>query len=508
MPEALSVVLVQIDSLNRHFLTAYGNDWVRAPNLHAFARKAAVFDRHHVGSLPCMPARREIWAGVEEFWWRGWGPLEPWDQPVAFLAGRDGVVSALVTDHYHLFEWGAHNYAYDYDGYEFVRGHEHDNWRTDPVRLVPAWARRMLEVHPEGGLVYLRNVRDFRREEDFFGPRVMAAAADWVERNRDQERFFLHVDCFDVHEPFHVPEPYRSMYTDADYRDFNPWPRYGRASDPDLGLSPEALAWARAQFAGKLSMLDAWFGRLMQSLERHGLLERTAVIVTTDHGHYLGEHDRVGKPLSPMWGTLCHVPLLAWLPGGARNGQRVGAVTQTVDLHATVLDLLGVEVPEREGVHSRSFAPVLRGVRDAHRDEAVYGYSNLMAGITAGGWTLLRDHDPSRAGAFWYSHQLEHLDARSAGARRHRPLEFPDAVAGRFLPGVRTPVWRTPARSGDVLRWAGPRPDLLYCDAEDPGQERDLAAERPDKVRELEDRLREHARSLGAPEEQFARLRL
>jgi hypothetical protein len=54
MSDHLNVILIQIDSLNRHFLSCYGNDWVQAPNLATFAQKAAVFDNH----LPCMPARR------------------------------------------------------------------------------------------------------------------------------------------------------------------------------------------------------------------------------------------------------------------------------------------------------------------------------------------------------------------------------------------------------------------------------------------------------------------
>ena len=92
-----NVILIQLDSLNRHFLTAYGNTWVQAPNLAAFAEKSHLFLQHHTGSLPCMPARREIWAGAEEFWWRGWGPLEPWDEPLPYLLGQQGVVTQLTT---------------------------------------------------------------------------------------------------------------------------------------------------------------------------------------------------------------------------------------------------------------------------------------------------------------------------------------------------------------------------------------------------------------------------
>lgn len=501
--DRLSVIVIQLDSLNRHFLSAYGNDWVRTPNLARFAERAVVFEQHYTGSLPCMPARREIWAGVEEFWWRGWGPLEPWDRPLAFLAGQRGIVSQLITDHYHFFEWGAHSYAYDFTGYEFIRGHEHDNWVTEPLAEVPPWARRMVEVHGEGGLTYLRNVAHFRGEEDFFGPRVMAATAEWLGRNHAHERFYLHVDCFDVHEPFHVPEPYRSMYTGLPPEGRNPWPRYGRTDDPAMGLTPEDVAWVRAQFAGKLTMVDAWLGRVLDALERHRLWERTCVMVTTDHGHYLGEHDRIGKPGSPLWHTLCHIPLLVWHPG-ARAG-RVSAVTQTVDLYATVLELLGLEAPE--GSHSHSFVPVLEG-KDRHRGFAVYGYNNQRVGLSTPEWTLLRDQDPAAAPAYVYSHQVGQLNQRSAGARHRRDFELLGLEAGRFLPGVSTPVWRMPSGAWDVLNLHPPRPDLLYHNPSDPEQERNLAADRPAKVAELEALLRGHMRRLGVPEEQYARLRL
>ncbi|ACO47926.1 putative sulfatase (plasmid) [Deinococcus deserti VCD115] len=497
-----NVILIQIDSLNRHFLRAYGNDWVQAPNLEGFAQRAVIFDRHFTGSLPCMPARREIWAGVEEFWWRGWGPLEPWDEPIAYHANRAGITTQLITDHYHFFEWGAHSYHHDFAGYEFIRGHEHDNHITAPLRGEPSWARRMVAEHGESARIYLRNVASFAHEKDFFAPRVMDAAARWIDLNHTQERFFLHVDCFDVHEPFHIPEPYRSLYTDEAPDDFNPWPRYGRSDEGELALTEQELQWIRAQFAGKLTMVDTWLGRVFDALSRHDLWPDTAVIITTDHGHYLGEHGRIGKPASPLWNTLTHVPLMVWCPG--QPARREGAITQPVDLHATVLDLLNLP---GTGPHSRSFLPVLLGQRTDHRDLAVYGYANARVGVTNGEWTLLRDHDPRLGPAHWYSLQVGHLDARSYPARHTRPTVFPDLVAGQFIPGVQTAHWRMPAQSDDLRHLTLPREDLLYH-AADLGQQQNLRVEHPREMRRLEEQLRAHMTQLGVPQEQFARLRL
>jgi len=499
----LSVIVIQIDSLNRHFLSTYGASGIHTPNLDAFARRASVFEQHYAGSLPCMPARREIWTGTEECWWRGWGPLEPWDRPAAYLANQAGVVTQLITDHYHFFEWGAHSYHHDFQGYEFIRGHEHDNHRTAPLREEPAWARRMLEQHGEGARIYLRNTAHVQTEEDFFAPRVMRATTDWLSENHTLPRFYLHVDCFDVHEPFHIPEPYRSMYTSEPPEPFNPWPRYGRTNDPDAPVTERDLAWVRAQFAGKLTMVDTWLGRVFDALDRHDLWKRTCVILTTDHGHYLGEHDRIGKPASPLWNTLTHLPLLAWHPQHAPR--RVHALTQTVDVHATLLDVLGIR---HEGPHARSLLPLLGGERETHRTHATFAYANARVGITDGNWTLLRDHEPSAAAAHQYSLQIGQLDTRSYAARFQRPTSHPDITPGHFIPGVATPQWRIPDASANAPRLHAARKDLLYHVAADPKQQRDLLHEHPEQARRLEELLRAHMTSLGVPTEQYDRLRL
>lgn len=511
----LSVIVVQIDSLSRHFLRCYGNDWVRTPNLDAFAERALIFDRHYAGSLPCMPARREIWAGAEEFWWRSWGPLEPWDQPIAHVARRAGVVSHLVTDHYHFFEWGSHSYAYDFHGYDFIRGHEMDNWRTDVPAVVPDWAEVMAARRRDETPGYLANVQDFAGEEDFFGPRVMRAAAAWLDRNHGLPRFYLHVDSFDVHEPFHIPEPYRSLYTADDYRRHNPWPHYGPIDRGMSALRPDEVAWVRAQFAGKLTMVDRWLGELFARLDRYGLWGRTCVIVTTDHGHYLGEHGWMGKPFAPLYHTLCHLPLLVWHPAlgqpteaGQPFGRRTSAITQTVDLYATVLDLLGAEAPRGEQIHSRSLAPLLRGETARHRDHALWAYNNRRVGVTTGDWTLLRFHRPDAAPAAIYTHDVQQGLGFGMGQRERRHLAFPGITAGRHIPGVETPVWRAELPIDHARMRPPPLDDLLFHNPTDPEQEHDRAAAQPGVVSDLAALMREHALAIGAPREQLLRLGL
>jgi arylsulfatase A-like enzyme len=96
-------------------------------------------------------------------------------------------------------------------------------------------------------------VKDFQGEEDFFPARVMKGAGKWLRENSRKQPFFLQVESFDVHEPFHVPEPYTSMYGDGSARDrFTLWPPY---QDVDVleafmaKTTPEELAFIRAQYA-------------------------------------------------------------------------------------------------------------------------------------------------------------------------------------------------------------------------------------------------------------------
>ena len=167
----MNVICILLDSLNRHFLPAYGNDWVRTPNLDAFARRSVLFTQNYIGSAPCMPARRDLWTGDWEFLWRPWGPLEPSDNPLPKLLQQAGVTTQLITDHYHLFERGGENYHVDFEGWWFIRGHENDPWITEPVPQPTHRGARNLGR-------YGRNMSRLRHEADFFSPHTLQAAAD------------------------------------------------------------------------------------------------------------------------------------------------------------------------------------------------------------------------------------------------------------------------------------------------------------------------------------------
>ena len=132
----MKAVMVMFDTLNRRMLPPYGCDWIHAPNFSRLAERTVTFDNCYVGSMPCMPARREMHTGRYNFLHRSWGPLEPFDDSTPEILSENGVYTHLSTDHQHYFEDGGASYHTRYDSWEFHRGQEGDGWIgqvADPV---------------------------------------------------------------------------------------------------------------------------------------------------------------------------------------------------------------------------------------------------------------------------------------------------------------------------------------------------------------------------------------
>ena len=97
----MKTIVILADSINRRYLPAYGNDFVKTPNLDRLQKQSCVFDNHWTGSTPCMPARRDMFTGRINFLERCWGPIEPYDTTLPQLLREQGVRSHIYTDHYH-----------------------------------------------------------------------------------------------------------------------------------------------------------------------------------------------------------------------------------------------------------------------------------------------------------------------------------------------------------------------------------------------------------------------
>lgn len=499
----MNIILILVDSLNKSCLNVYNSETeCQTPNIDAFAQRAQVFDNHFISSLPCMPARREIFAGRKEFLWRPWGPLEVFDPRLPAIVRDAGYNTGMVTDHYHYWEETANGYIEAFSSLELIRGHETDYWKLPETGPVPPWVDKIAEFrassHPRQ---YYANVKDFDGEEDFFPAKVFTKAADWLDENASKGNFFLQVENFDVHEPFHVPEPYRSMYTDGSLDDFNIWPPYQVYADLDAFMAqttPEQLAFLKAQYMGKATMVDRWFGAFMDKITDLGLWDDTVIVFTTDHGHDLGDRGVFGKQF-PHYDSHANIPLMVWHPERPGPG-RVQSLTQTVDIFATVIDAAGAQLPDANR-HSRSILPSMDGT-DPH-DAILYGTFGQGVCLTDGEWTLFKAPVEGKP-LYSYSTMINQpliVDNPTDG--RMGKMPDPPVDQGNFDPTVPLPMWKMPIS-------VDPRTheNFLFHRAMDPEQKNNLWDTHPEERERMLDLLRTMIKEEGAPPEQFERLGL
>jgi arylsulfatase A-like enzyme len=413
----------------------------------------------------------------------------------------------LVSDHPHLFEVGGENYHTDFSAWAYERGHESDPWRTAED---PSWvgAPTVLPSVRSGRLhAYDRSRTWFRAEEDFPGPRTMAEAARWIrEEAPHHDRFFLMVDEFDPHEPFDTPAPFASMY-DPDWNaPIEIWPPY-LVDAVSSGLLDERTArHIRANYGSKLTFIDHWFARLLDALAATGLDGTTGVVLCTDHGHYLGEHDLFGKPGVPIYRQMGHIPLVVRWPGQAPRD--VDALTTSVDLHATIADVFDAEV--EHPTHGTSLVPLLDGTADAVRELALFGYWGREVGITDGRRRYLRGCGESNFPLSMWSNRWSTMPIHAIPELR---LPRPDRRATlETMPGTDVPVIRQPFVAGDRLPfWAAgspPRETLLFDTDVDPDELENRASATGADDQELAGALADELARIGAPPDLRERLQL
>ena len=498
-PPKRAIVLL-LDSLNRHMLGAYGGHEFATPNLDRIAARSLRFTRHYTGSLPCIPARHDLLCGALDFLWKPWGSIEVWEDSLTALLRGAGVTTKLVTDHPHLFESGGENFHVHFNAWDYQRGHESDPWQTRPD---PSWAGA--PSFGRGWTPYDDSRGYFRDEADFPGPRTMAATADWLDRHAPHhERFFLLVDEFDPHEPFDTPEPWASMY-DPDWQGPHLiWPPYVRGALKKGVLDERQARQIRASYGAKLSMIDAWLGRVLDVLDRRSLWDDTVVVVCTDHGHYLGEKDVWGKPAVPVYQTLGHIPLLVAWPGAAPR--EVDALTTTVDLFATLADLFGVT--PRQRTHGRSLLPVVRGETASVRDHVLCGIWGREVHLIDGDVKYARAPLGDNAPLSMWSNRWSTMPVPGVPEELLMPRPDGRAFLDR-MPGSAIPVLRQPFQPGDLIPfWGSGRfsGSHLYDLREDPAEERNLAGTA--RENELAERLRTALLAVDAPADQLERLGL
>ncbi|MGI6030039.1 MAG: sulfatase [Eubacteriales bacterium] len=383
----MKAILLMFDTLNRRMLSPYGCDWTHTPNFQRLAERTVVFDNSYVGSLPCMPARRELHTGRHNFLHRVWGPLEPFDDSMVDILRHNGVYTHLVSDHYHYWEDGGATYHTRYNTWEFNRGQEGDPWKGEVAVPQVDLARNLnhRDTKERKNQLFWQDVINRKYlDTEQKQPQTLTfdKGLEFMRTNSGEDNWFLQIETFDPHEPYFTQETYKKLYPhDYDGPTFD-WPEYGPVTETD-----EQKQHVRYEYAALLSMCDHSLGRFLDAMDELSLWEDTLLIVCTDHGFLLGEHDWWGKSVPPFYNEECHTPLFIWDPRRGCRGERRQALVQWIDFAPTLLRYFDLPVPpDMQGHDLRDTIAQDVPVRKA----ALYGANGGQVCVTDGRYTYLR----------------------------------------------------------------------------------------------------------------------
>lgn len=387
----MRILYLDIDSLRPDHLGCYGYARATSPVIDTLAEHGVRFDNCFVSDAPCLPSR------------------------TAFSQGRFGIKNGVVNhggvaaELRSLGSERGHNVR---PGFETLfRCLQKAGYATASISSFPARHGAWWFL---AGLDEWHNPRGSGNEN---ADEVNAKAVPWLQANAESDDWFLHVNYWDAHTLYSTPDSYGNPFADDPAPSWfteelrkKQWDGYGTFSAQDgiahwLGRHPEAQRSGVPSSIASMDDFKAWIdgydtgiryadehvGHLLEVLDQKGVLDETMIVVTADHGENQGELNVFGDHQTADLITS-RVPMIVRAPQLLPAGQARKAFHYQFDVGATLLELLGIEVPS--GWDARSFAPSLQAGDDVGRDHLVLGQMawSCQRSVRFKEWILLRTY--------------------------------------------------------------------------------------------------------------------
>jgi arylsulfatase A-like enzyme len=424
MPGRRNVLLILADQFRNDCLGAVGNPVIRTPNLDALARKGTLFTKCFVQTNPCGPSRMCLFTG------RYLCSNRALTNETPLLDAEENLAMHLQAGGYNPALIGYNDYVRDprtlphghpqkttpcYDnvlpGFDWVLFHdeytspEYLNWlraKGYPETILDRIKVSEPNVPPEGPgehlpLRYPAHYQARDSEARF----VTQTAMDWI-RPREGSGWFLSLNYIKPHSPRVCPAPYHDMYDPSvmpvpsrhlsELENDHPYYQLMRKEHCLI----DEMEWreTRACYYGMISELDACLGSLFEFLKETGEWDKTLIIFSSDHGDYMGDHYLLDK--AHFFDATMRVPLIIRDPGeeaDCTRGRILDRFAESVDLAPTMLEYLGLPVPDR--FQGKSLLTVVQGDGKAPRKEEVFFEADFRA-RSLGSYTI----DPDEC-LFW-----------------------------------------------------------------------------------------------------------
>ncbi len=361
MNKPRNVVFIVTDQQRFDTLGCNGCAYARTPHLDQLAATGLNFQNHLVANPVCSPSRGAIWTGKypsQNGLWANGGRLPETEGTIPQVFNQAGFQTAhfgklhLVP----ILDRVEPHPAYGFQTCEVAEGDQqyppHDayfNWLRQKAPM--KFAEYLEELYTKG---QTHGYTSKLPEELHLSTWLTQRGERWLEHERDSKRpFFLSLGFFDPHHAFNPVEPYASAFDDVDIpmppfdeRFFEGKPAHYRKRSEMLSKhtrDPEKMLAIQRAYHAMVHHIDSCVGRLVETLDRLGLREDTAIVFTSDHGELLGDHGMLWKgPF--LLDSLMKVPLI--VNGASEASGNVHGLTSSVDFFATLPALAGIEVAD------------------------------------------------------------------------------------------------------------------------------------------------------------------
>lgn len=392
-----NVVIFGIDSLRRDHMSSYGYSRLTTPHLDKAAAEGVLFEKHFSPSIPTTPAYASMLTGMDVFGTdvvalRHQGPLGEHVQTLAEVLEASGYNTSCIGFTGNPSSRGFQTYL------------DYESWVPDETGRTPK-AQNLNEV----------------------------AVPELERLASEPEPFFLFLRHMDPHSPYLPPVPYERIYYGQDEKDPD-----NRSMEPVYGFKPFAdflKSWipegvtdheyVTAQYDGAIAYMDACIQTIFAKLSALGLEEETLVVITSDHGETLYEHDCYFDHHGLYDCTLV-VPLIIKFPGRVPAGKRVTDVTLISDIMPTLLELLDIDTGA--AFDGRSLNRMVAGGETEHISEFYITECTWMRkhGWRTPEWKLIRSLEPD----FHFKPEVELYNLiRDPGENVNVAEQEPDVVA-------------------------------------------------------------------------------
>lgn len=399
-----NILILMPDQLRADAMSCAGHPMVETPNMDRLASEGVRFSNAYTVCPICMPARASFISGLyphNHGMWTNSGSLSANDETFFHHLQKAGYYTAHVGKSHYYPHGNLH--MRDKEDYMHARGIDYVHETTGPWATVSTDSYMTDHWQKLGLLKAFRDDYIKRREvggyksvwasplpvDEFMDSYIGRRAAEFIESYDKSKPFCLFVGFGGPHEPWDAPGEYAEMYKPDDTPPHIPleepqdWVSehvaHRMKQGQVEGMNEGHIRKIRANYYGKVSLIDRWFGEIFSVLEQKGFWDNTMVVFWSDHGEMAGDHQRLHK--SVFYDSSVRVPLIIRMPDRLNAGDLSEAFVENIDVYPTLLDAVGAEPSKR--CFSRSLMPVLQDTSKGHRDATFCeinsaGYNNIM----------------------------------------------------------------------------------------------------------------------------------